>query len=75
MNSHRTVKAPMLEVFRQDLGNAVVFRVGPEMRVEPGKLIQSHPAQRKTQYVSVGIEHGKLGHKLFGAEFSLVSWQ
>ena len=62
---HCTVPAPVLKVFRENFGNAIVLGVSPEVGVVPGESIGGHPEHRGAEYGFVRVEDGKLVKEIF----------
>ncbi len=56
----------MLEVFREDFGDSVVFRIGPDVGIEPVEAAGGASARRFTNDGLVGIKDGELSEELFG---------
>ena len=50
----------MLKVLRENLREAVVFRVGPDVRIEPVQLVRCTSANRVAQTRLVWIEYREL---------------
>src|SRR5208337_3794321 len=65
-NPDAAIQPPMFEVLGDDLLQAVVFGVGPQMSVEPWKPVGSGALQRRPHQGRVREEHRELGHQLLG---------
>jgi hypothetical protein len=66
--THLADVAPVLEIFRQQLVAAVHLGVGPQMGVEPGKVVHGHAVKRSSHDPLVGPQHRKLSHQAFRLE-------
>jgi hypothetical protein len=65
----------MLEVFAQELRDTIDLGIGPEVGIEPGKLVGSHAAESGSNDAVIRIQHGKLGEQLFGLPASFFKNQ
>src|SRR5215471_12197577 len=54
------VQSIMLKIFRKNLAESVVFRVGPKMCIEPIQLIGSTSANRMTKHSFLRVKNCKL---------------
>jgi len=55
----------MLEILTKDFGEAVVFRIRPQVRIEPVQLVRRTSAHGLAQDRFIGVENGELFQKLF----------
>ena len=56
----RAVETSVLEILRNELGQAVILDIGPHVRVVPWKLVCDRTPDRKTEDLLVGIEDAEL---------------
>src|SRR5438034_7629346 len=60
------VEPVVLKILAENFGEPIVFRIRPEVRVEPVQLIGCTPADSETQHRLVRIEDSELFEQFFG---------
>src|SRR5271165_7227758 len=70
---HCPVPASMFKIFRENLWDAMVLSISPEMGVVPWEPIGCHPSQRCAKDRFARIDHRELRHKQFGLASGILA--
>src|ERR1019366_101504 len=64
-DAHRAVEPVMLKIFADDFRQTVVFRVSPQMRIEPVQLVRRASANRVAEDCFIRAENRELAQEFF----------